>query len=81
MIMMDLMYGICVKSNSDSLNESVEKSNYDSRIFFCCGRRGEERIYAYCTIHVRYILSKPDTRIPQAFWFHCVKRDIYRIIL
>ena len=38
MIMMDFMYGItgksCVKSNSDSLNKSVDKSFYDSRGFF-----------------------------------------------
>ena len=38
MIMMDFMYGItgrsCVKSNSDFLNKSVDKSFYDSRGFF-----------------------------------------------
>ena len=36
--MMDFMYGItgrsCMKSNSDSLNKSVDKSFYDSRGFF-----------------------------------------------
>ena len=36
--MMDFMYGItgrsCVKSNSDSLNKSVDKSFYDSRGIF-----------------------------------------------
>ena len=38
MIMMDFMYGItgrsCMKSNSVSLNKSVDKSFYDSRGFF-----------------------------------------------
>ena len=38
MIMMDFMYGItgrsCIKSNSDSLKKSVDKSFYDSRGFF-----------------------------------------------
>ena len=38
MIMMDFMYGStgrsCMKSNSDSLNISVDKSFYDSRGFF-----------------------------------------------